>query len=44
MIKEKELINLKKETPESERKYRVGNTFNHNNKKYGNMICYVDAR
>ena len=44
MIKETELIKLKKETPESERKYRVGNTFMHNSKKYGNMICYVDAR
>ena len=31
-------------TPKEYRKYRVGNTFEYNDKKYGNMLCYVDAR
>ena len=44
MIKEKDLKKLAKATPESERKYRVGNTFQYQGKKYGNMLCYVDAR
>ncbi len=44
MIKEKDLSKLLAETPENERKYRVGNTFMHNNVKIANMLCYVDAR
>ena len=31
-------------TPQKYRKYRVGITFEYNDKKYGNMLCYVDAR
>jgi len=44
MIKEKDLKKLHAETPVKERKYRVGNTFMHGGKKWGNMLCYVDAR
>ena len=44
MIKEKDLKKLSKPTPDSERKYRVGNTFGYQGKKFGNMLCYVDAR
>jgi len=44
MIKEQDLKNLLAKTPENERKYRVGNTFMHNNVKVANMLCYVDAR
>ena len=44
MIKEKDLSKLLDKTPENERKYRVGNTFMHNNVKVANMLCYVDAR
>ena len=44
MIKEKDLKKLAKATPEDERKYRVGNTFGYKGKKFGNMLCYVDAR
>ena len=44
MIKEKDLSKLSAETPENERKYRVGNTFDYKGKKLANMLCYVDAR
>ena len=45
MIKEKDLKKkLSAETPENERKYRVGNTFSYKGKKIANMLCYVDAR
>ena len=44
MIKEKDLKKLSAETPENERKYRVGNTFDYQGKKFANMLCYVDAR
>ena len=44
MVKEKELIKLQATTPKSERKYRVGNTFDFNGKKLANMLCYIDAR
>ena len=44
MIKEKDLKKLAKPTPDTERKYRVGNTFGYQGKKFGNMLCYVDAR
>ena len=44
MIKEKELVKLQAKTPKSERKYRVGNTFDYSGKKYANMLCYIDAR
>jgi hypothetical protein len=44
MIKEKDLKKLHAETPENERKYRVGNTFSYQGKKLANMLCYVDAR
>ena len=44
MIKEKDLKKLQSETPISERKYRVGNTFDYSGKRWANMLCYVDAR
>ena len=45
MIKEKDLNKkLSAKTPENERKYRVGNTFDYKGKKLANMLCYVDAR
>ena len=44
MVKEKELTKLQAKTPKSERKYRVGNTFDYSGKKYANMLCYIDAR
>ena len=44
MIKEKDLSKLLAETPENERKYRVGNTFMHKGVKVANMLYYVDAR
>jgi len=44
MIKEKDLNKLHAKTPENERKYRVGNTFEVKGKKIANMLCYVDAR
>ena len=44
MIKEKDMAKLHAPTPSSDRKYRVGNTFNWDGKKFGNMLCYVDAR
>ena len=45
MIKEKDLNKkLSAKTPDSERKYRVGNTFDYQGKKFANMLCYVDAR
>ena len=44
MIKEKDLKKLQSETPVSERKYRVGNTFDYSGKRWANMLCYVDAR
>ena len=44
VIKEKDLKKLQSETPVSERKYRVGNTFDYSGKRWANMLCYVDAR
>lgn len=44
MIQEKDLYKLNAETPENERKYRVGNTFTYQGRKMANMLCYVDAR
>ena len=44
VIKEKDLSNLTSDTPIEERKYRVGNTFDYNGKRWANMLCYVDAR
>ena len=44
MIKESDLKKLQLPTPDSERKYRVGNTFDYSGKRYANMLCYVDAR
>ena len=44
VIKEKDLKKLQSETPISERKYRVGNTFDYSGKRWANMLCYVDAR
>ena len=44
MIKEKEMELLHVSTPKKDRKYRVGSTFDYNGEKFGNMLCYVDAR
>jgi hypothetical protein len=44
MINEIDVCKLNTETPEEERKYRVGNTFTYDGKKFANMLCYVDAR
>ena len=44
MINEKDLYLLNSETPENERKYRVGSTFTKDGKKMARMLCYVDAR
>ena len=44
MIKEKELIKLKAETPKAERKYRVGSTWSRDGKQFGLMLTYIDAR
>ena len=44
VIKESDLKKLQLPTPDSERKYRVGNTFDYSGKRYANMLCYVDAR
>ena len=44
VIKEKDLKKLQLPTPNSERKYRVGNTFDYSGKRFANMLCYVDAR
>ena len=44
MIKEKDMSKLHAPTPKPDRKYRVGNTFDWDGKKLGNMLCYVDAR
>ena len=44
MIREEDMNNLSAPTPLEVRKYRVGNTFDWDNKKIANMLCYVDAR
>ena len=44
MIHEIDVCKLNAETPEEERKYRVGSTFSYDGKKFAKMLCYVDAR
>jgi len=44
MLKAEELQKLNLPTPDSEKKYRPGSTFQSNGTKYARMLTYVDAR